>query len=54
MRDAGVDPEILPADLELGTERMAARPFVTPVIEEYRAGELGRAMKRYLQETGAW
>ena len=40
--------------LELGTERMAARPFVTPVIEAMRQGEMGRAMKRYLQETGAW
>jgi hypothetical protein len=40
--------------LELGTERVAARPFVTPVIEDMRAGELGRFMKRYLQETGTW
>ena len=40
--------------LELGTARMAARPFVTPMIEAMRQGELGRAMKRYLQETGAW
>jgi hypothetical protein len=40
--------------LELGTARMAARPFVTPVIEEFRAGELGQAMKRYLEAAGAW
>lgn len=40
--------------LELGTEEMAARPFVTPVIEQMRQGELGRVMKRFLQETGAW
>lgn len=40
--------------LELGTERMAARPFVTPVIEEYRQGEFGRMMRRYLEDTGVW
>lgn len=40
--------------LELGTQEMAARPFVTPVIEQMRQGELGRVMKRFLQETGAW
>jgi hypothetical protein len=40
--------------LELGTARMAARPFVTPVIEEMRQGELGRMMRRYLEDTGVW
>ena len=40
--------------LELGTERMAARPFVTPVFEAMRQGEFGRAMKRYLEDAGLW
>lgn len=40
--------------LELGTERMAARPFVTPVIEQMRQGEFGRMMRRYLEDTGIW
>jgi hypothetical protein len=40
--------------LELGTERMAARPFVTPVIEQMRQGEFGRMMRRYLEDTGVW
>jgi hypothetical protein len=40
--------------LELGTARMAARPFVTPVIETMRQGELGRMMRRYLEDTGVW
>lgn len=28
--------------LELGTSRMAARPFMTPVMEQWRAGEFAR------------
>lgn len=28
--------------LELGTSRMAARPFMTPVMEAWRTGEFGR------------
>ena len=40
--------------LELGTERMAARPFVAPVIEQMRQGEFGRMMRRYLEDTGVW
>lgn len=30
--------------LELGTSRMAARPFVAPVMEEWRQREFGRYM----------
>jgi hypothetical protein len=30
--------------LELGTSRMAARPFMTPAIETWRAGEFARFM----------
>lgn len=34
--------------LEFGTSKMAARPFVTPVFERWRSGEL----KRFLRDTG--
>ena len=40
--------------LELGTERMAARPFVTPVFEAMRQGEFEQAIKRYLEDAGLW
>ncbi|MCK6578114.1 MAG: hypothetical protein L6Q98_08435 [Anaerolineae bacterium] len=34
--------------LEFGTSKMSARPFVTPVFERWRSGEL----KRFLRATG--
>jgi hypothetical protein len=33
--------------LEMGTERMEARPFVTPVFEKWRAGEFARFVRDF-------
>lgn len=33
--------------LEMGTERMAARPFVTPVFEKWRQGEFARFVRDF-------
>lgn len=35
------------AYLELGTNRMAARPFINPVFEEWRQGKFGRFVRDF-------